>query len=256
MIMDNNSSMQSMPIPGAQPVQTPVGQPMPQFAGGNISAPVMVDDKKGVGKIIAIIILALTTVTFLGLFIWMFVQFNDVRTDVNGQIAVAVAEAVDKNSMQLEEEFSEREKDPYKTFSGPADYGQLTFEYPKTWSAYVASDASKGGTFNAYFNPGQVDPIENDSINALTVSIMDEDFEKVAAKYQSYVERKDSGLTMKTESYDGFTVNRYDGTIPNTSLQGSIVIFKIRDKTVVLKTDSMLFVEDFNKLLNTIQFNA
>ena len=44
--MDNNSSMQSMPIPGAQPVQTPAMQPAPQFAGRNVVAPVMIDDKK------------------------------------------------------------------------------------------------------------------------------------------------------------------------------------------------------------------
>ena len=35
-----------------------------------------------------------------------------------------------------------------------------------------------------------------------------------------------------------------------------IVIFKIRDKTAILQTDSMLFIDDFNKLLDTVQFNA
>jgi hypothetical protein len=42
----------------------------------------------------------------------------------------------------------EREKYPYKTFSGPEDYGKLTFEYPKTWSVYIAAAANKGGDFN------------------------------------------------------------------------------------------------------------
>ena len=116
----------------------------------------MMEPKKdiaGLVKTVVIVIVSLIAVTFIGLFIWMFVQYNDVQTDVDGQIAAAVAVAKDEQAMEDEAEFLEREKYPYKTFSGPTDYGQLTFEYPKTWSVYVAKDAANGGDFEAYFNP-------------------------------------------------------------------------------------------------------
>ena len=72
------------------------------------------------------------------------------------------------------------------------------------------------------------------------------------------MEREDSGLTMVATTIgknNNITANRYTGKIPDTELSGFIVTFKIRDKTVVLQTDSVLFQEDFDKLLGTIVFN-
>ncbi len=225
-------------------------------------APVHRKDTAGLIKTIVIIVLSLVTVTFVGLFIWMFMQYSEAQNDVDEKIAVAVAEARDEQVVKDEEEFLEREKYPYRTFSGPADYGQLTFEYPKTWSVYVAADASNGGDFSAYFNPIQVDEVGRDTINALRVTIENKSFESVAEEYQKAMDRKDSNLTVEsvmigdTEKGVSVTANRYTGTIPNTSLNGYIVIFKIRDKTAILQTDSVLFREDFDKLLSTIVFNA
>lgn len=219
----------------------------------------MMEPKKdiaGLIKTIVIIIVSLIAVTFIGLFIWMFVQYNDVQTDVDGQIAVAVAEAKDEQTVKMEAEFLEREKYPYKTFSGPVDYGQLSFEYPKTWSVYIAKDAANGGDYEAYFNPVQVDAVSNTTINALRVIIRDRSFEDIVAEYQKAMDRKDANLTVETITINGATANRYTGTIPNTDLSGYIVVFKIRDKTAILRTDSVLFQGDFDKLLETIKFNA
>lgn len=214
-------------------------------------------DFGGLIKTIVIIVLALIAVTFIGLFIWMSVQYNEVNEDVTGQINSAVMVAKDKQAQELEAEFLEREKYPYKTFSGPADYGQLTFEYPRTWSVYIAADASSGGDFSAYFNPIQVNTVSKDTINALRVVIRDRSFEDVASEYQRYIDKKDSNLTVESITMSsGVTANRYTGNIPNTDLNGYIVIFKIRDKTAVLQTDSVLFKEDFDRLLGTVTFNA
>ncbi len=234
---------------------------MPSVQPNVVSAqPAMVpepkSDNSGLVKTIIIVILSLVSLTFVGLFVWMMMQYNDVSADVNGQIATAVAEAKAEQALKDEEEFAEREKYPYRTFSGPADYGQLSFEYPKTWSVYIASDASKGGDFSAYFNPIEVNAVSDNTINALRVIIRDKDFESVAQEYQRAMEERDSNLSMESITVAGTTANRYSGTIPGTELNGYIVIFKIRDKTAVLQTDSVLFKEDFEKILGTIIFNA
>ena len=70
------------------------------------------------------------------------------------------------------------------------------------------------------------------------------------------MDRKDANLTMQAVTIKDFTANRYTGTIPGTEMSGIIVIFKIRDKTAILQTDSTFFEQDFNTLLETITFNA
>ncbi len=257
--------MDSQGIPPVQPAQSaqtgqfyagPNGMPMVQQVA---APPEEKKDVAGLIKTIVIIVVSLIAVTFIGLFIWMFIQFKDVQTDVQGQIDVAVAAAKDEQWEEDHDEFTELEKYPFKTFSGPADYGQLTFEYPKTWSVYVAAAATKGGDFNTYFNPIQVDAVGKETINALRVTILEKSFDDVTADYQRKMDRKDSGLTMESVVIGkkaDITANRYSGRIPDTELSGFIVIFKIRDKTAILQTDSVLFQADFDKLLGTVEFNA
>ena len=274
--MENNQNPQMMNVPQNTDVQN-VGQEnmmtqpsLPEVQTGvvdNGEANVVSDDRTTILdpnagkvanliKIIAIVILSMTTLTFVGLFIWMMVQYNDVSTDVNAQIKTAVDAAKMEQALEDEAEFAEREKDPYRDFAGPADYGQLSFKYPKTWSVYIASDASKGGDYEAYLNPIEVNPVSANTINALRVTIRDKAFDDVVQEYQRFMENRDANLSVESATVAGATANRYTGTIPNTELNGVIVIFKIRDKTAILQTDSMLFVEDFNTLLSTVQFNA
>ncbi len=246
--------MDNSQMPPVQPTQDAMNRPMVQQVQ---AIPQNTKDTLGLIKTIVIIILSLVSVTFIGLFVWMFLQYDEVRTDVEGQINVAVAAAKDEQAQKDEEEFLEREKYPYKTFSGPADYGELTFQYPKTWSVYVAADAASGGDFNAYLNPIQVEAVAKDTINALRVTIRNKSYDDVAAEYQKLLEKKDANLTVETiTTEEGVTMNRYAGTIPGTDLNGYVVIFKIRDKTAILQTDSVVFGEDFDKLIQTVTFNA
>jgi uncharacterized protein YxeA len=259
------SGQSAQPMPGAQPV--PGAQMMSASAIGPNGMPMVQQvqvpttprkDYSGLIKTIVIVVLSLIAVTFIGLFIWMMTQYDEARSNVDGQIDVAVAKAKDEQATELEKEFQEREKYPYKTFAGPADYGELTFEYPKTWSVYVAEAATNGGNFNAYFNPIQVDTVSEDTINALRVSILNSSFEEVTADYQNDMNRKNSNLTVESVTIGkdkDITANRYTGTIPDTELSGFIIVFKIRDKTAILQTDSVFFQEDFDKLLGTVNFN-
>ena len=243
--MDNANTYQSgsVVMPMVQQVQAP---------------PEVKKDNSGLIKTIVIVILSLVAVTFIGLFVWMFIRYDEAHTDVQGQIDVAVAEKLDEQATKMEADFLEREKYPYKVFSGPVDYGQLTFEYPKTWSVYIEAAANAGGDFKAYFNPIQVDAVGDDTINALRVTILNKSIDEVTKEYQRLMDRKNSGLTMEATTIgknNNIVGNRYNGKIPNTELSGHIVTFKIRDKTAVLRTDSVLFDDEFNKLLNTVVFN-
>ena len=281
--MDNRQTFQvpnQQSLPPVQPVQAQPGQPMqpimPAQPGQSVppmshfqttpggvpvvtqAAPAVKKDNSGLIKTIAIIALSLLSATFIGLFIWKAIEANEAQTDLDEKIDDAVANATKEQASKLEKEFAEREKDPFREFSGPTDYGQLSFEYPKTWSIYVAEDAVSGGDYSAYFNPIQVDTVGKETINALRVVIKNESFDDVTADYQKYVEDDDEPLAIESVSVgidNKITANRYTGTIPDTELSGIIVTFKIRDKTAILETDSMTFEEDFNRLLSTVTFN-
>lgn len=252
--MDNTTTTPVTPIQPATPATAPATAPAAPAMPPASSAPAK--DNSDLIKTIVIIGLSLIAATFIGLFIWMLVSYNDAKTDLDGKISLAVANAVDEKSAELELEFAEREKDPYQDFSGPEDYGQLSFKYPKTWSVYIDSDASKGGNFEAYFNPGEVNPVSATTINALRVVIRDKSFDEIAAEYEKEMNKKGANLSIESIKINNLAANRYTGTIPGTELSGYIVIFKIRDKTAILRTDSVLFKDDFDKVLSTVTFNS
>ena len=80
----------------------------------------------------------------------------------------------------------------------------------------------------------------------------------MTADYQKKMDKRDSNLTVEAVNVgsDGATqANRYYGTIPDTEFIGYIVTFRIRDKTVILQTDSVNFRGEFDKLLGTINYN-
>ena len=205
-------------------------------------------------KTIAIILLALLLVGALLLSVYFYNEYQSAQTDVDSKIANAVVDAKKEITDQLEEEFAEREKVPYSNFTGPDDYGRVGFKYPKTWSVYIAKDASKGGDFEAYLHPSEVPAVSNNTIFALRVIIRSESFETAANRYQGLINSKDKKLNLSVINISTATANRYDGTLPN-NLVGSIVIFKLRDKVVTLETDAELYREDFNKILESITFN-
>ena len=205
-------------------------------------------------KTVGLIVVSLLAVLFIGLFIWMWVKWNDVSTNVKGKVDVAVAEAKNELQTKLESEFEEKEKYPYKVFTGPTDLGELSFEYPKTWSLYVQSNASRGGDYAAYLNPGQVNVVQENTVMALRVSIKGTLFDQAISDFAEKVRSGD--MTLSTTVVNGNNVNVYTGKLDN-EYQGIICVFKLRDKTVMLQTDSTsVFSDDFYRILKTVKFNS
>lgn len=235
----------SMPpvIPaGTAPSVTPSGASKAAKAGNNSS----------LIKTVVIIFLTFLLVGAGFLAYYFYNEYTVAKTDVDSQIAQAVVAREKEITDKLEKEFAEREKNPYRTFTGPSDYGSLSLKYPKTWSAYIDKDAVNGGDFEAYLHPAEVSPVSDKTINALRVTIESTSFESVTNRYKSLVEK--NVLTASVISVGGVDATRYDGQLSN-SLVGSVVIFKIRDKIVSLQTDAEIYREDFDNILKTVTFN-
>lgn len=202
--------------------------------------------------LISTVILSITTIVAAGFLVWALINYVDQRDNVDAKAATAVAEAKKVQADELEAKFLEREKEPNYQFVGPDDYGRLMFDYPKTWSVYVEKDTSKSDQYVAYLNPVLVPPVSSSTQYALRVTIESKDYEDVVDGYQSLVKRGE--LKSSAVSADEQSGTRLDGQFTN-DIRGSAVIFKIRDKTVTLRTDADTFREDFDKLIATITFN-
>ena len=249
--MEINTSSQSSlppvfstPTPAGSPSVAPV-PPVAPSRGASTSSSLL--------KTIIIILLVLLLVGAGLLAFYFYNEYRVARSDVDAQISVAVLKAEQELTDRLETEFAEREKEPYRTFTGPEEYGSLSFKYPQTWSAYIshyASGSSSSG-FQAYLHPGEVQPVSSTTITALRVSIQNETFETASKRYESYVGKT---LVATPITVNGQDAMRYDGTFSN-KLVGSVVIFRIRDKVVTLQTDAEIYRSDFAKILESITYN-
>ena len=208
------------------------------------------------GSVILGVLLAVTSIlalAFGGLAIWAYMQYNTAKTDVDSQIKVAVIDAERRQSQKEEAKYAEREKEPNLEFSGPTDYGRLTFKYPKTWNLYEATDVeSRGGEYRAYLHPSKVPPVVTDQQFALRVTIENKEYDKVVQQYDALVKKGD--LRSSSTSSMGNTGTRLDGNF-SKNIRGAAVIYKVRDKTATVRTDANeTFKADFNKIIQTINF--
>jgi cytoskeletal protein RodZ len=202
--------------------------------------------------IITISLIVLVVITS-SLAVWAFVSYREEKTNVEGKKDLAVATAKKEQADSDEEKFAQREKEPQRQFAGPDDYGRLMFNYPKTWSVYEASSTSERGNYQAYLNPIIVPSVSDEQQYALRVTIEQKDYDQVVKSYESLVKKGD--LRSSAVTTNGHNGTRLDGNF-SKDIRGSAVIFKIRDKTVTLRTDADTFKTDFDTLIKTIDFNS
>lgn len=193
-----------------------------------------------------------TTIVAGGFLVWALLNYFDQKDNVDAKVATAVAEAKKEQADELEAKFLEREKEPNRQFIGPDDYGRLTFDYPKTWSVYVEKDTSDSDAFVAYLNPVSVPPISRTTQLGLRVTIETKDYDTVVEGYQRLVKSGDlKSSSIKADDQNG---TKLEGAF-SKDIRGTAVLFKIRDKTVTIRTDADTFKGDFDAIVSSITFN-
>lgn len=205
------------------------------------------------GWMIATIVLGVLVVGVGGLAGYIYIQYKDNKTFLDEKVSKAVLESNKEQADKLEKDFAEREKLPTRTFAGPEDFGRLTFSYPKTWSVYVEDDGSDRGDYEAYMHPITVPTIDDKTPYALRIKILNEDYDKVISSYDELVKKGD--LKSSATVISGVPAVRLEGKF-SQDLQGYMILFRVRDKTVTLQSNAEIFKEDFDKLLETVTINT
>jgi len=128
----------------------------------------------------------------------------------------------------------------------------VKFSYPKTWSVYVERDGANN-SYEAYFYPLAVPPLSSNTPYALRTSIINNKYESVLAGFNDRL--KTGALKASPITIAGVDGTRLDGAFTNT-VRGSMVLFKIRDKTLEVYTQAESYKNDFDGIvLKSLEFN-
>jgi hypothetical protein len=245
------NAMPGIPAPAGMP-GAPVAPVATQTQAAAVAAK---DNKSALIETIILVVVCLIAAVAIVFAVIFFMQYNELNSSYESKVAVEVANARDAQKTEDDAGFAEKEKLPNYKFTGPSDYGSISFEYPKTWSVYVASDGSNNSDYVAYFRPSQVDPIEDEASRyALRFSILNQQINNVQQEYESKLEE---GLTSTVFNADNNKISgtKYMGQL-SENMQGIVVIFKVNDKTVVLQTDAMVYQKDFEDLISKLRRNS
>lgn len=241
--------------PGVAPINPAVPQMNPTAAPNAATAAAGKKDTTMIETIILVIVclIAAAAIVFAVIF---FMKYNELNTDFESQKSIAEANArVEQEEADIAK-FEEEKKLPFQKFTGPSDYGSISFEYPKTWSIYVESDGTDNSDYVAYFRPGQVDPVgKEDSRYALRFKIMNQQITSVQEEYEGLLE--DGSVTSSVFNADNnkVTGTMYTGKIAE-NMNGIVVLIKVNDKTAIFQTDAMIYKNDFQTLISKIRRNS
>ncbi len=201
--------------------------------------------------LISSIILGLLTAGLAGGFIWAYTNYVDQRDNTTQKVETAVTDAKKQQAATDETQYLEKEKQPYSQLVGPDDLGRVSVSYPKTWSVYVGKSGSDG--YEAYLNPGAVPMVSQTQPYAARVTILNQAYDTYVTSFATLVKKGD--LKSSPVSVNSFNGVRLDGKF-STTRSGSMVIFKVRDKTLTVSTDSDSFKSDFdNIIVKSLDFN-
>lgn len=214
------------------------------------------------GSTIVIILLSIALVGMGTFGVWSFMNYREAQSDLDSKIELAAAAAKKQEAEEQAEKYAEREKQPNTIFNGPADYGAVSFSYPKTWSSYVAADGSDGEDYFAYFHPTTVPPVPTNTKVvqrfALRMAIYNSSMDEVLSDYQKTIEKGE--LSSTAVVVNGKNATKLEGLFPDSAnkdnrIKGVAYFFKVNDKVLMLRTDAeTTFRADFDKLIQTVDF--
>jgi len=198
--------------------------------------------KKNAFFIVAIALVAIAGIVAFG---WAYGQIGHYRDNAEEIARQAVEVAKEEQFRADEEAFAELAKEPFAVFAGPADFGSVSFEYPRTWSAY--NSANDKNSYEVVFYPEVIPFLSKDTPVALRVSVLNTEYESELKKYENDTKKGVVTVTPITVN-QGEKGVRVDGNI-NKNFTSSLVLLKLRDKTLALQTDTDKYLGDFDDVI-------
>lgn len=181
--------------------------------------------------------------------VWAFGSRQDYKDNVDAKIATAVATAKVAEDKVKDAQFAEESKNPLKTYTGPAAYGTVSIQYPKTWSGYVIDTSGNDPFLDGYFAPGVVpDTQGQDSVFALRVQVSGQSYSETLQQYQAVNDGSVSIQPYALPKVPNVVGAMVSGTIEENH-HGTMVILPLRNTTLKIWTESDSYKSDFNNII-------
>lgn len=182
---------------------------------------------------------------------WAFAEREDYKNNSDQKVAVAVGAAEKRTQAADAKVFAEKEKQPLRTYVGPSQFGAITIQYPKTWSAYIIEgNDSSNKPVETYFYPEFVPNISNnDQTYALRVELVSQSYDQVLNDFDN--DAKSGKVTIapyKLPKVPNIVGSRIEGQLTNNK-QGTMVILPLRNMTLKIWVDASSFAPDFNNII-------
>lgn len=198
--------------------------------------------------LVPLILMVVLLLGAAGFGIWAFTSRQDYKNNSDQKAAAAAAAQREATEAADAAKYAEEAKKPYDTYIGPAPYGNITVNYPKTWSAYVIETKGGGATpVSGYFQPKIVPSITDQGNNfALRVELVTTTYQAVLQQFKG---RLDQGQ-VTTQPYTlpkvpSVVGSRVEGQITSRK-QGTMVILPLRNMTLKIWTEANEFKPDLD----------
>lgn len=247
-----NQAQQTIPnYPQNNPYQ-PQAQPMtmPQMPSAQQIVANQKPKKSHVLEILLIIFIFIIGAGAIGGAAYCQSQFSALNANVMTDRSNRANEAMQAQKIIDDKAYENRNASDTREFTGPSDFGALTFKYPKTWKVYLENNDDSNPTYTAYFAPDYVPP-NNGSYNyALIFKLQNIDYDK----YLQNLSQKKL-ISIAPIYLNGLTGSKATGKLDDKEEQanGSEAIIKVNDYTAILRTDDYdKYGEEFDTILQTL----
>jgi len=178
--------------------------------------------------------------------VWAFAGRQDYKTNSDKKVDAAVEVAKKQTQTADDNKFAEAEKSPVKSFNGSPTYGTVSFNYPKTYSAYSAETTNSSTPLDSYFHPNVVPSVAGGTSFALRTQVVETSYANVLKEFDSKTKNgKVTVAAFRAAKVPDTLGVRIDGEIA-TGKQGSLILLPLRDKTLKIWTESDDYRNDFN----------
>ncbi len=187
----------------------------------------------------------------LGFALYAYSGMQDYKNNSDKKVEAAVELAKQETSTAKDKEFVEKEKVPHRMYTSPDTLATVHFEYPKTWSAFMTeSDNTNSGTpLDGYIHPDFVPGTQSGTDFALRVQVESKPYADLLSQYEGKVKQGKVKISpYKSPKMQSVLGVRIEGEI-NKAQKNVLIMLPIRDKTLLIWTESMQFLDDFDKIV-------
>lgn len=221
------------------------GRPSAGNPYGQMAAPVKRRHHRN-GLLIPLIISIVLLLGISGFAIWAFMERGTYKDKSDAIVAKEVELAKQETASEKDKEFVEKEKEPFKEYKGPSQFGSLHLSYPKTWSAFITEDGSSNQSIDGYMHPNYVPGLKSGTDFALRFQVVDRSYDTEMKKFESKVKQgKVTVSPYRAKNVPDVLGSRVVGEI-NKGQNDTMVLFPLRDKTLIVWTESNQFLKDFD----------